>query len=162
MTRNLEQRMRPRAAALALAACLALKPLLLLCHVLLEGHCPLPEVRAAPWSVLADAPAVGFCPQSAEHQHAHHLHPSGTEDSPSSRCPHPIEEHLATLKGDPLLTRSGAALCERPPLFAASAAPLPPAPRLLSQRAPAPLAGLALAGPPRDSLPARPRAPPCA
>lgn len=161
MARSLEQKVRPRAAALALAACLALKPLLLLGHVLLEGHCPLPEVRAAPGSVLADAPAVGFCPQPPEHQHAHHLHPSGTEDSPSSRCPHPIEEHLATLKGDPVLTRSSAALCELPLLFAASAAPLPPSPRLLSQRAPAPLPGLALAGRLRDFLPARPRAPPC-
>ncbi len=162
MARSIEQGTRPRAALLALAACLALKPLLLLGHVLLEGHCPLPEVRAALGSVLAVAAPVGFCPQPGEHVHAGHDHSAGPEDSPSSRCPHPVEEHFATLKGDPVLARSGAEPHETPPLLAAPAPARLPPPRPLSPRALDSLPEGTLAGPLRDSLPARPRAPPCA
>jgi len=98
-------------------ACLLLKPVLLFEHVLTEAHCFAFELGGDSAGHGGHLARIGIEPHGHGHGHGAHSHEdhghegegreageSGTPDH-DGHPPHPIEEHLAVLAGDPANTR---------------------------------------------------------
>ncbi len=100
-------------------ACLVLKPLLLLGHVLTDAHCLRFEIGESVVVLQDELAHLGIFPHEHEHgTHAHgdHCHDHGEHESDEAgshdhhdHCPHPLVEHFETLTGDPADIRQHAA-----------------------------------------------------
>lgn len=109
-----------RGVSLAICVCLLAHHLALPLHVLLEDHCRVIDDSAArPAGLMTESFGHQHCDRhDHDHYHDHdhgHPHPdsagsandgeggAGAEcgDGCGSHCPHPVEEHLAEMKGQP-------------------------------------------------------------
>lgn len=133
--------------------CLLLKPLLLCGHLLLEEHCWRAEYRA-------EIEPSGGCHDDGKYA-PHHQHEDSSADPEDgdrrSHCPHPLEEHLASLRGDLSSIRCSDTQVQDPPGFTLiAAAPSLWAPERHSQEPTRELTLESLF----ERLSSRPRAPP--
>lgn len=124
MTWLLPQQNRYRLAGWLVCACLVLKPLLLLGHVLTDAHCLRFEIGESVVALQEELVHLGIEVHEHEqgtHAHEDHCHvydghgsdghgvdEAGAHDH-HDHCPHPLVEHFETLTGDPADVRKDAA-----------------------------------------------------
>lgn len=165
-----------RGVSLAICACLLAQHLALSLHVLVEDHCRvIDDPGARPAGLMTASIDHRHCDRhDHDHYHEHyhgHPHPdsagsarnpeggAGAEcgDGHGSHCPHPVEEHLVEMKGQP--ARSPSVVSFPVTLFAVTPSPslteAPPRIRRQHRIDSSP-------GEPPGLPPARPRAPPLA
>jgi hypothetical protein len=157
-----------RGASLAICVCLLAQPLALSLHVLVEDHCRvIDDPGARPAGLTTASIDHRHCDRhDHDHYHGHdhgHPHPdsAGSAHDPEcgdgggSHCPHPVEEHLVEMKGQP--ARSPSVVSFPVTLFAVAPAPslteAPPRIRREHRIEPSPPK-------PPPLRPAHPRAPP--
>lgn len=113
MARQTERQQLIFLTGMLVCACLVLKPLLLLGHLLTDDHCWRIDVTDCSESFEQELVHLGLAPHEHEHEHGAHAHEPHCHDSEDeanhhSHCPLSLEEHLAKLTGEPADVRGKA------------------------------------------------------
>ena len=73
--------------------------------MILEDHCPVME--SPPFAGMKSIPGSAHQRHCQHHHHAHHAGEAEDHEGASNPlCPHPVEEHLEEMKGEPARTPS--------------------------------------------------------